>query len=608
MLKFTQKRQSVTRLVAPVALAVTLAACSTTSLPENVNIAAPATQSVDQYLVNAESSEGSRVVDWHILALKAMIRDGLLPQADRQLDSISQMRMDPKQTAEWQISKATLRYQQGHLQQALDSLNLQSWWQLEDQQYRRYYQLRTQLANELNQPVLAARSRIALSPYLDEEQKEANWQAVWSLLSRLDSNTLMATPLADDESALRGWIQLRLLEDRYASSPLRLKDELDSWMTQNRFHPAINYMPSRLQAINDMDIQQAQHVALVLPLNGRYARQGDAVRDGFFAAMLEDSERDNNVQVSVFDSTAQSMPDLVNTMYNAGIDYVVGPLIKDDISAFQQANSVNFPTLALNIPDDIPSGINACYFTLSPENEAQQAAIHLYNNGYKFPLLLGPQSGYGERVSAAFNEQWQQLTGLNADVQYYRKRQELQQKINQVFGLTDSQARIDQMTKLTGLDMESEQRSRRDIDSVYMIATQAELTLLKPFIEVAINPGAKVPALFTSSRSNTIDSREDQLFELQGVEFSDIPLLISDPAQFQPRIEELWPDTSASTMRLMALGMDAYLLTHELPQMQVIDSHSAAGQTGILSIGEQCIINRDVEWAKVTGKTIEAVQ
>ncbi|WP_241148846.1 hypothetical protein [Photobacterium sanguinicancri] len=74
MLNFTQKRKSVSRLLAPVALAVILAGCSS-SPQQQANVAditAVAQQSSASYLIKAESSEGVTSINWHILALKAL--------------------------------------------------------------------------------------------------------------------------------------------------------------------------------------------------------------------------------------------------------------------------------------------------------------------------------------------------------------------------------------------------------------------------------------------------------------------------------------------------------------------------------------------------------
>ena len=49
------------------------------------------------------------------------------------------------------------------------------------------------------------------------------------------------------------------------------------------------------------------------------------------------------------------------------------------------------------------------------------------------------------------------------------------------------------------------------------------LTLIKPFIEVAVNPDTTPPKLFSNSRSN---NGRQQYEDLSGVMYSDIPLLV----------------------------------------------------------------------------------
>ena len=167
--------------------------------------------------------------------------------------------------------------------------------------------------------------------------------------------------------------------------------------------------------------------------------------------------------------------------------------------------------------------------------------------------------------------------------------------MNSVFGLESSQARIYQMNALTKIELESQPRSRRDIDSVYMVARSSELVLLKPFIDVAINPGITVPKLYASSRSNS--GRQTKLVEIHGIEFSDIPLLINEDNKFKAQYDELWPKSSNGETRLHALGMDAYQLIAELPQMKALNDYHMQGKTGELSINQECVIQRQMSWS-----------
>lgn len=609
MLNFTQKRKSVSRLLAPVALAVILAGCSS-SPQQQANVAditAVAQQSSASYLIKAESSEGVTSINWHILALKALIKEGSWPQADKQAMRLSRMSLTPVQLAEWQLARATLRYQQGQPQQALETLNFQPWWQLSPSQYSRYHQFRAELFAQTNQPFKAAQARTALDQYLDNTQKADNWQALWSDLSRYSNNQLQSVTLADNETVLRGWVQLTILKNTYLSRPTQLKGAIEEWLTANPYHPANQYLPADLQAIMDLEIAQLDKVALLLPMSGRYETQGKAVRDGFINAMLDDSGRDINTELNVFDTEGESMNIILDKLTQDGVQFVIGPLRKNKVTEFQQLNSTKITQLALNEPAQLDlRQANTCYFSLSPEQEAEQAAQHLFAKGHKFPLVLAPSSKFGQRVSAAFTEQWQQLTGQSPDVESFGSRKQIQQQIATIFGLTESQTRINQMQQVTGRSLESQQRSRRDTDAVYLIANKAELTLLKPFIDVAINPDQKPPKLYASSRGNP--DKTSDTSELRGIEFSDIPLLVEPNQNFMTRFDTLWPNKNNGAIRLHAFGMDAYKMITELPQMRVVESYSTQGKTGILSIDEQCVVQRQISWAEFTNTGIQSVQ
>ncbi|MGR5541385.1 penicillin-binding protein activator, partial [Vibrio campbellii] len=103
------------------------------------------------------------------------------------------------------------------------------------------------------------------------------------------------------------------------------------------------------------------------------------------------------------------------------------------------------------------------------------------------------------------------------------------------------------------------------------------------------------PKLFSSSRSN---SSSKQYEDLTGVIFSDIPLLIQPDQDLKAQMDNLWPSGSKAQRRLQALGMDAYLLMLDLPQMKVVPETRIDGNTGRLSINKQCVVEREISWAE----------
>ena len=155
------KRLSVPRLLTPVALAITLAACSSgPKQPDSVDITLEPTQSVQNYMIQADSTEGSLQNDWLIMASKAAIQANEFDQAELLLKRLSRQQLTDVQQAEWQLTRATLKQKQGNYQQLLQELNFQPWWKLPTEQWKDYYSLRADAFQSLHKPFDANRQLV----------------------------------------------------------------------------------------------------------------------------------------------------------------------------------------------------------------------------------------------------------------------------------------------------------------------------------------------------------------------------------------------------------------------------------------------------------------
>lgn len=96
--------------------------------------------------------------------------------------------------------------------------------------------------------------------------------------------------------------------------------------------------------------------------------------------------------------------------------------------------------------------------------------------------------------------------------------------------------------------------------------------------------------------------------DIRGIEFSDIPLLVNANQHFMGQFDELWPNSNNTEVRLHAFGMDAYKMITELPQMRVVDNYTTQGNTGVLSLDNQCVVQRELSWATFSGDGIEPAQ
>ncbi|WP_217519582.1 penicillin-binding protein activator [Vibrio metschnikovii] len=593
------QRCSVTRLLTPVALAIMLAACSTTpSVPTSVQITDKPQLSAQTYLMRADSSQGNLQNDWLIMALKAAVAENDRPQAELLIRRLSKQTLSDAQQAEWQLARAQLSFNQQQYQAVLSRLSFPTDWRLDPRQWQKYYQLRADSLLALDRAFDANRELVGLYEHSTSQQQSIIAQQIWQNFDEYSSATITTLTTASDEEILDGWLQLAIYVKTLGSDLPQLKNTLEQWLKENASHPAARYTPQTISDILALDLVKPTHTALLLPLSGRFAKQAELIRDGFIMAMMNDPQRDPNATLTILDTNTESLESVDATLAEKQVDFVVGPLVKSDIEklqTFQKKRGQAIPTLALNIPDKIEPSSTTCYLTLSPEQEVAQAAKYLFSQGYRYPLILAPQGSYGDRVVEAFNQEWRQYSTNKVAVNLFGDKRQLQRNINNVFGLQASQQNIAQMNSLLGISLESQPRSRRDIDAVYIAAGIADLTLIKPFIEVAINPDTRPPKLFSNSNSN---SGGRQFEDLTGITYSDIPLLIESGNPVATQAAELWPRTSNADRRLQALGMDAYQLMLELPQMKAVKGYTISGQTGVLGIDQNCIVQREISWAE----------
>ncbi|WP_194436287.1 penicillin-binding protein activator [Vibrio fluminensis] len=599
MAKNNHKRLSVPRLLTPVALAVVLAACSSTSsTSRGVDITSDPTRSVTDYLIQADSSEGNLQSDWLIMALKAAVESNDTNQAKLLIARLSRQPLTDMQQAEWQLARAQMLYNNQQFAQASELLNFRPTWRLANEQWKDYYQLRADSFAKQQNYFAAARELSRLTEFEDKSQQSYLAQSIWENLTHYSAQELNQFTVVPNETVFAGWVQLATYNAALAGNISQLKSSIEQWLAENPSHPAAMYTPESINNILSLEITKPVNTALLLPLSGKFAKQAQLIRDGFILQMMNDEQRDPNATLTVIDTNINDPASLQQTFIDKNIDFVVGPLVKGNIAALQQAQTAAgtpLPMLALNIPDDIQSGTNICYLALSPEQEVAQAAKHLYEQGYRYPLILAPKGRLGQRVVEAFDQEWDKYSTNKVAVNLFTDKRQLQRSINTAFGLQDSQQHIAQMESLLRMQLESQPRSRRDIDAVYIVAGSSELTLIKPFIEVAINPDTNPPKLFSNSRSN---SGRQQYEDLTGVMYSDIPLLIQPNSAIEAQMNQMWPKGSNAEKRLQALGMDAYLLMEQLPQLKVVQGSTINGNTGVLSIDNNCVVQREISWAE----------
>ncbi|MCR1567352.1 penicillin-binding protein activator [Mixta sp.] len=318
----------------------------------------------------------------------------------------------------------------------------------------------------------------------------------------------------------------------------------------------------------------------------------------------------SNAEVKVYDTSSQPIQQVLVQAQQDGATLVVGPLLKSSVQQVADA-STPLNVLALNEPETIQNHPNLCYFALSPEDEARDAAHHIWQQGKRMPLMLVPRSSLGDRVSKAFAQEWQTLGGGTVLQQSFGSTAELKQGINSGAGISLSGTPVaaapsePQGVTIAGLTIPAPQSSAPteaaassggSVDAVYIVATQSELQLIKPMIAMRVSSRSNV-ALYASSRSFQAGAGPDFRLEMEGLQFSDIPLLSgANPGLMQQAARSF--NNDYSLVRLYAMGIDAWTLANHFSEMRQMPGFHIDGNTGQLSATQDCVINRKLTWSQ----------
>ncbi|HBS6034552.1 TPA: penicillin-binding protein activator [Klebsiella aerogenes] len=303
-------------------------------------------------------------------------------------------------------------------------------------------------------------------------------------------------------------------------------------------------------------------------------------------------------ELKIYDTTRQPMSQLLAQVQQDGATLVVGPLLKENVEEVMKSNT-SLNVLALNQPGKVENRPNLCYFALSPEDEARDAARHIHDQGKQTPLLLVPRGALGDRVVSAFADEWLKLGGGTVLQQRLGSTAELKSGVNGGgISLTGSPVSTlpSSVDSSLGSPSDVPVSSGGSIDAAYIVATPEQIGYIKPLIAMRNGSQSNV-TLYASSRSAQGTSGPDFRLEMEGLQYSEIPMLAgSNPALMQQALSAVRNDYSLA--RLYAMGADAWSLANHFAQMRQSPGYELNGNTGDLTATPDCVINRKLSWLK----------
>lgn len=315
-----------------------------------------------------------------------------------------------------------------------------------------------------------------------------------------------------------------------------------------------------------------------------------------------------SAELKIYDTTSQPISQLLAQAQQDGATLVVGPLLKENVDDVIKSNTP-LNVLALNQPEKVESRANLCYFALSPEDEARDAARHIHQQGKQTPLLLVPRGALGDRVVSAFADEWLKLGGASVLQQRFGSTAELRAGVNGGGGIALTGTPVSTLPSAQNSSLGSADEmpvsSGGSVDAAYILATPEQIAYIKPMIAMR-NGSQNNVTLYASSRSAQGTAGPDFRLEMEGLQYSEIPMLAgSNPALMQQALSSVRNDYSLA--RLYAMGADAWSLANHFTQMRQTPGFELNGNTGDLTATQDCVINRKLSWLKYQqGKIVPA--
>ncbi|HGH4718502.1 TPA: penicillin-binding protein activator [Enterobacter hormaechei] len=653
------------------------------------------------YLQQMSQSTNDTRINWQLLAIRALLKEGKTQQAAELFSQLPQD-LNDTQRHEKTLLSAELKVAQKDYDGAKKILGTIDLSTLDKNQQARFWQ--AGITAEQGRPSLTLlRALIAQEPLLAGADKQKNIDATWQALASMTQDQAKALVINADENVLQGWLDLQQMWFNNRSDPNMLKAGITDWQKRYPQNPGAKMLPTQLVNVQNFKPASTSKIALLLPLNGQAAVFGRAIQQGFEAAKngttavsgsavptqaaqaanvndvvspsaaetsdlttaqtpaqgtmqnpvtapttqpappapaatqapaetpapataeqpqpqtaqpeqqpatqpqaVATTSANPGAELKIYDTSAQPLDQVLAQVQQDGASIVVGPLLKNNVEALMKSNTT-LNVLALNQPEQVQNRANICYFALSPEDEARDAARHIHEQGKQAPLLLIPRSTLGDRVANAFAQEWQTLGGGVVLQQKFGSAAELRAGVNGGAGIALNGSPVSaslphqQSVTIGGLTIPAPPTDAQisgggKVDSAYIVATPEEIAFIKPMI--AMRNGSQSGAtLYASSRSAQGTAGPDFRLEMEGLQYSEIPMLAgSNPQLMQQALGAVRNDYSLA--RLYAMGVDAWALANHFTQMRQVPGFELNGNTGDLTADQDCVINRKLSWLK----------
>lgn len=456
------------------------------------------------------------------------------------------------------------------------------------------------------QPVIGVTSLVRREALLDDPARVmANQRRIWNRLQEASAARLPLGTPPGTEPVAAAWLELGRVSAANSGNPFRLRAGLVDWLERHPDHPAAKeIVPTLLTEYREV-MEFPQRVALLLPLGGRQGAAASAVRDGFIAAYLAEEAKGERPALQVYDTTTLGATAAYELAARDGADFIVGPLLKEELAEIAAAELPAVPTLVLNWADDgvvLPAYM--FQFALAPEEEAIAVARRAAVDGHLRALVLVHDTDQGRRMARSFTEVFQAEGGTVLGQQAFEPREnDFSLEITGLLLLNESRARHQRLQAALGRTLEYEPRRRQDVDFLFLAARPSEALLIRP--QLRFHYASELPIYSTSA---ILDPAIVGNPDLEGVMFADMPWRVGgEGREFMAQFHAFGLNALDRSGRLYAFGADAYRLVPLLHSRSSSLGTGVNGLTGVLRVGANGRVERELDWGRFQrGKVLHA--
>ena len=604
-----RERSPVTSIVTLVCLTLVLGACQSTgigswgSAPGEGRAARLATngdhrEAAGVYIGLASEAIGSEKDRLTLLAVEQWLDAGDAARAGNAFSSVPLQSVASLRWL-WSTNAAALSLYAGEPDEALSILEPMSRESLTRNSRLRVEALRADAWIQKRDPARAVELMTQRESWLTGRRNiEQNRWRLWQGLLVSEPQALRAAADLTLDDEVRGWLNLASLAASTGQQGIGWANGAVRWRETHSGHPAMQII-DRMQLPDELNLDYPHQVALLLPLSGRAAASGKAIQNGFMGAYFSTvAGLDEAQTIRIYDVGKEGGASAAYaTAVADGAEFVIGPLLKNNVVSLANDILVPVPVLTLNfLPENTLAPPGLFQFALAPEDEARSAAERAIADGHSRAVALVPNNDWGRRVLTSFTTEFETLGGTLLDYRSYTPgTPDFSNTIEDLMALSGSVRRYQRLRANIGGPLQFDPRRRQDSEFIFLAANAPAGRLLKS--QLKFHYSGDLPVYSTSS-INAMDGRSNS--DLNGIMFADTPWIVAPqswiehlPSQF----DKYWPEERRMG-RLHAMGYDAYQLiaslyaAHSGPMMEV------DGATGKLYLDTDGRVRRKLAWAQ----------